>query len=125
MAYTPRGKVKIILDHMASQDPSLEWSAEELAQAGDIDKMTVSNTMRVAIRNEVMFAERRGRSFVYSLTPFAKAPEEVVEPVPFNAARWADGDVFLYGLEEMADGSHRLPADKVGMLLQLLGGLPA
>lgn len=50
--------------------------------------------------------------------------EEEAEPEPFDARRWLDGDIDLYGLLETDDGAMRIPADKVPALLKLLGSVP-
>ncbi len=124
MSYTPRGAVKVILDAMAEQAPTLEWSTQELADIAKIDKRQVSTTLKTAGKNGAVFSQRRGLPTFYSLTPFPST-DEPVEPVPFNGRRWLDGDVDLYGLLETDDGAHRIPADKIPALMQLLGSVPA
>ncbi len=122
MSYVPRKTVKVILDFMAENDKRLEWTTKQLANAGNIPERSVASTLRTAIKHEVVFSERRGLPTFYSLTPYEVDPATVPQ---FNAARWVDGDVILYGLQEMEGGGVRLPADKVPTLLQLLGSVPA
>jgi hypothetical protein len=45
----------------------------------------------------------------------AEAPE-------FEAALWHDGDLVMYGLEELEDGGYRVPAKNVDSLRWMLGG---
>lgn len=45
------------------------------------------------------------------------------EPMDFNAALWADGDLMLYGLEELEDGGYKLGAEHVPALKRLLAGV--
>lgn len=49
-------------------------------------------------------------------------PDEALEPVEFNAALWADGDLVIYGAQENEDGSITLMADQTAKLLRLLHG---
>lgn len=123
MSYEPRGAVKAIIEAMRAQAPDLEWSTEEIANAAGIDKGAVSSTLRVAVREQALFSERRGRCAVYSLTSFEQ--EEQQEPVPFNAAYWADGDVVLYGLPEMEDGGVLLSAENLAKLRKMVAWMPA
>lgn len=48
-------------------------------------------------------------------------PESAAAP-EFEAALWHDGDLVLYGLEEMVDGGYRVPARSVDCLRWMLGG---
>lgn len=48
-------------------------------------------------------------------------PESAAAP-EFEAALWHDGDLLLYGVEEMADGGFRVPAKGVEALRWMLGG---
>jgi hypothetical protein len=51
--------------------------------------------------------------------PAAEAEEG--DPEEFDAARWANGDVDLYGLLELEGAGHRIEAKNVPVLLRLLG----
>ena len=127
MKYTPRGNVKTILDTMAAQSAELEWSAQELADIAGIEKLAVSSTLRCALQHEAIFAQRRGREFVYSLTAYAEdgATEEASEPVPFNAALYLDGDLIVYGAQEMEDGGMLITKEQLAHLKKLIAWSPA
>jgi hypothetical protein len=124
MSYTPRGKVKQIIDHMRTQADDLEWTTEELAEAGSIDKRAVATQLKTAVKNEAVFRDRRGRFTVYSLTPFEQAAQPDAEAVEFNAALWADGDLILYGLTELEDGGHLISAENLAKLRRLVAWAP-
>lgn len=47
---------------------------------------------------------------------------EAAEVPEFEAALWHDGDLVLYGVEEMEDGGYRVPAKNVDSLRWMLGG---
>jgi hypothetical protein len=128
MEYRPRGHALKILEGMAGHASDLEWTTEELAGLAGIDKRAVATTMRVAVREEKLFAQKRGRATYYSLTSFEvgdAAPEEDAEPVPFNAALWADGDLVVYGAQANEDGSVTLKRDQVAAVKRLISWVPA
>ena len=58
-----------------------------------------------------------------STEPEHEEEEADAEPIEFTARRWTDGDIDLFGLEELEDGGMRLPAASVGKLLDLLGAV--
>jgi predicted transcriptional regulator len=125
MAYEPRGDVKTIIDHMGAQDASLEWTADELAEATGVTRKSVTTTLKTAVRHECLYAEKRGRSYVYSLTPFAQDPQEEVEPVEFGAALHLDGDLVIYGAQANEDGSFTVNAEQVERLKKFIAWSPA
>jgi DNA-binding transcriptional ArsR family regulator len=125
MSYTPRGHVKTILDGMAKDSPELEWTAQELADLAGIDRLTVSSTLRVAVKNEAVYAQRKGREFVYSLTPYEVEAEEPAEPVKFSAAMWDDGDLVIYGAQQTDDGGVLLSKEQLATIKRMVAWSPA
>ncbi len=121
MTYTPRGNVKAILDGMAEKDAALEWSSDEVAGLVGMDRKGLSQTLKAAIREGALHAEKRGRATFYSLTPFEQEQPEAVE---FNAALYLDGDVVIYGAQANEDGSFTLTAEQLAKLKKLVTWSP-
>jgi hypothetical protein len=119
--YVPRGHVKVILDAMALKNADLEWTGAELAELAGIHAKALPSTVKTAIRNGVLFSEKRGIKTFYSLTAY---PQEEIELTPFNASLWADGDLVLYGVQETDDGGVLVTAEQLTKLKRLIAWSP-
>lgn len=121
MAYNPRGNVKKILDGMAAQDNDMEWGTEELAAIVGITSASVSSTMKAALREGLIFKQKRGVKTFYSLTSY----EPEAEPAEFNASLYLDGDLVIYGAQLNEDDSVTITADQLAKLKKLIVWSPA
>ena len=91
-----------------------ERRAVEICESLQVSAGKLSLAMRVPVRDGTVMMRREGHAVFYSLP---QAPE----PVVFRAARWADGDVDLYGIIELDDGGFRLTPDMLKQVLALVG----
>lgn len=120
MTFTARGKAATLLEVLAST-PERVVSAAEAAEIMGVSQNNVSQAVKGSLLHGHIFRQRQGRSMSYCLTPFDQ--DESAEPIEFNAALWADGDLILFGLEECEGGGWKVAAEKVPMLKALLGGV--
>ena len=90
-----------------------EMRAGDMVAAIGCTSGMLSTAMRVAIRDGEA-VERRTPGAVFYALP--SPPDKT-----FRAARWADGDIDLYGLVELDDGGFRLTPDMVAQVAALIG----
>lgn len=121
MSYHPRGHVKAILDAMALQDRAVEWTTEQVAAIVNIAPSSVSTTLKAAIRNELLFKQKRGIHTFYCLTSY----EPQAEPPEFKASLWTDGEIVMYGVQHNTDGSVTLTKEHIALIRPLVMGAQA
>lgn len=109
---------------LLQKNPQLEYRPRELPEliGVDVELPALEEALAPLLEAGSIVCRRAGRGVFYSAPD---APAETNEPVPFNAAHWADGDVDLYGLIPLEDGGHRMTAEMVGKLKRLITWTPA
>jgi len=118
-AYTPRGKVLLMVEHMR-KEPDREFTREDLAPVAGIEPaMSVSAYLGAARKNGPVHARRNGHVYVYRVNPFEPDPD-AAPPPEFKCALWSDGDVVLTGATICTDNSILLAPAHVAVLRKLL-----
>lgn len=107
-----------------------EMRQAAIAKAVNLPIATFLAGVKPGLRDGTVLDRREGRSVFYRLADGVEAPaavegeegdEQQADP-EFNASLWADGDLDLFGVIELAGGGVRVPAAGVRALCRLLHG---
>lgn len=120
----PRVHFESAREHLAEHG---ETRAGELAAAIGLDPGTLTSALKTPLREGIVLKRLEGRDVFYRLPIEGEQPADDTddEPHRFYGRLDTDGDLDLYGLVELNDGGHRVPAENVARLRQLLRGEPA
>lgn len=108
------------IEHLQSLEDGVRLSSEDLAAAIGYEGASLSQCLAGARRRGELDAERAGRGFVWFLP---QAQDNT--PVEFSASLWLDGDLVIYGAQEMDDGGVLLTKDQLAQIKRMVAWSPA
>jgi hypothetical protein len=118
MAYKPSGHAAKFIDELVRRGPMAEMSAGEGAEFLRLSTNHFAQAMTTPLLRGCVHRERRGLHVFYRIAPYPNSADG--KSGDFSATRFSDGDLALYGIEELEDGGYLLRAAQVCELLRLL-----